>query len=138
ALADLFVNWGSFLPPLLLLISLVGAYALHSEEGIIRNYLLAWIAAWCFGSIIVAPLGYNYANPLVGETELWRMLYISPLPILLAMGIAKCFDLTKHLDTFGIDRNSRRLHTLLSAIFIVAGGSLFIFSDPLLRLVVVS
>jgi len=137
ALAGLFLDWGSFLPPILLLISLVGAYTLHSEEGIVRNYLLAWIAAWCFGSILVAPLGYNYANPLVGETELWRMLYISPLPILLALGIKKCSDLSKRLDLPETQQTSRQLQILLSAIFIASGGGLIIFIDPLLRLVIV-
>ncbi|HKM78037.1 MAG TPA: hypothetical protein VJZ03_03095 [Candidatus Bathyarchaeia archaeon] len=137
ALAGLFLDWGSFLSPLLLLISLVGAYALHSEEGIVRNYLLAWIAAWCLGSILVAPIGYNYASPLVGETELWRMLYISPLPILLALGIEKCFNFTKHLDALETQQTSRQLQIFFSAIFIVSGTGLIIFIDPLFRLVVV-
>jgi len=135
ALTGLLVDWGSFLPPFLLLVSLVGAYTLHSEEGIIKNYLLAWIAAWCLGSILIAPLGYSYSNPVAGETELWRMLYISPLPILLALGIQKCFDLTKIFQMFEVEPDRRFPQIGFSAILIVAAGSLFILSDPVTRLI---
>jgi hypothetical protein len=137
ALTELFSKWSSFFSPLLLLLSLIGAYHLSRCEGVMRRYLLAWIAVWCVGSIMVAPIGYSSVNFSVSESELWRMMYISPLPFLLALGLEKCLDLSKRLDIFGEDKRiSRESWMLVSGVFIVLGGGLFEFSDPFLRLAI--
>ncbi|MGA8904649.1 MAG: hypothetical protein WB661_06540, partial [Candidatus Bathyarchaeia archaeon] len=95
ALANMFTILGPILSPAILVLSLVGAYALSRRRGITANYLIAWIAAWCVGSILVAPSGLNPTNPAVNETGLWRMLYVSPLPFLLALGMEKFFSIIK-------------------------------------------
>ena len=140
ALVELFSNWGPVLSTPILLLSLAGAYALSRRRDIIGNYLIAWIAAWCVGSILVAPSGFNPANVGLSETGLWRMLYISPLPFLLAMGLEKCIS-TARMPVSTVSSQTIRLRVipLLSlAPFIAVGAGLFIIWDPNLRLLLVA
>src|SRR5208282_6150432 len=114
-----------FLSPILLLICVVGAFGL-SGGGIARNYLFAWVVVWCVGSIMVAPMGYNSTNPAIGETLLWRMLYVSPLPILLALGIQRCIDLSRSFEAFiGTGGAGRLLHLPFISLVILCGAGLF-------------
>jgi len=136
----MFVNLGPILSPTILLLSLVGAYALSRRRGIIANYLIAWIAAWCIGSILVAPSGFNPANPGLGETGLWRMLYVSPLPFLLALGMEKCLSITKQPMS---PQNSKSIlfrvvPPLSMAPFVAVGAGLFVIWDPDVRLLLVA
>jgi len=139
ALANTFANLGPVLSPAILLLSLVGAYALSRRRGITANYLIAWIAAWCVGSILVAPSGLNPTNPGLSETGLWRMLYVSPLPFLLALGMEKCLSISKRPMT---PESSKivlfRVLPLLSMTpFVAAGAGLFMIWDPNVRLLIV-
>ena len=99
ALANTFYNLGPALSPSILLLCLVGAYALTRRRDMTANYLIAWTAAWCFGAILVAPSGINPINPGLNETGLWRMLYISPLPFLLALGLDRFVGILKRSDS---------------------------------------
>jgi hypothetical protein len=140
ALTNMFANLGPILSPAILLLSLVGAYALSRRRGITANYLIAWTAAWCVGSILVAPTGLNPTNPALSETGLWRMLYVSPLPFLLALGMEKFFSITKQPIS---PQNSKsilfRVVPLLSmAPFVAAGVGLFVIWNPNVRLLLVA
>ncbi|HKM76089.1 MAG TPA: hypothetical protein VJZ32_06700 [Candidatus Bathyarchaeia archaeon] len=136
-LIQMIYEWGPFLSPILLLICVVGAFGL-SGGGIARNYLFAWVVVWCVGSIMVAPMGYNSTNPTVGETLLWRMLYVSPLPILLALGIQRCIDFSRSFEAFiGTGGAGRLQHIPFITLVILCGAGLFVFSDPLVRLAIV-
>ena len=139
ALTNMFANLGPILSPAILLLSLVGAYALSRRRGITANYVIAWIAVWCVGSILVAPSGLNPTNPALSETGLWRMLYVSPLPFLLALGMEKCLSITKQpIITESSKSILLRVVPLLSiAPFVAAGAGLFMFWDPNVRLVIV-
>jgi hypothetical protein len=134
ALVDLFYNWGSFLSPVLLLLCLVGAYSLSKRRGITTNYLLAWGITWCIGSFMIAPADYNPVNVGISETGLWRMLYVSPLTFLLALGFERVVGAAKNL---GSSDNSRLTLLLSSAPFLAFSAGLFIFSEPLVRLLIV-
>jgi hypothetical protein len=140
ALVNMFANLGPILSPALLLLSLVGAYALSRRRGIAANYLIAWIAAWCVGSILVAPSWLNSTNPGLSETGLWRMLYISPLPFLLALGMEKCISISK--QPMVPERSKSvlsRVVPLLSIVpFVATGAGLFVFWDPNVRLILVA
>ena len=140
ALADLFSNWGPVLSPPILLLCLAGAYALSRRRDIIANYLIAWIAAWCVGSILVAPSGFNPANVGLSETGLWRMLYISPLPFLLALGLQKCISTARgQMGSVSSQTIRFRLVPMLAlAPFIAIGAGLFITWDPNVRLLLVA
>jgi hypothetical protein len=136
----MFANLGPVLSPAILLLSLVGAYALSRRRGITASYLIAWIAAWCVGSILVAPSGLNPTNPALSETGLWRMLYVSPLPFLLALGMEKCLSISKQLTTPESSKSVLyRVVPLLSiAPFVAAGAGLFMIWDPNVRLLMVA
>jgi hypothetical protein len=135
AIAELFINWGPFLPPLLLLLSLVGVYNLSGKRGIVRNYLVGWLVAWCIGSIMIAPSGFSAGNPGMSETGLWRMLYVSPLPILLALGFQKFLDLSKRLQ--GPDEYTSWKAYAIPVVLVGVSAGLFMFDNPLVRLVIV-
>jgi hypothetical protein len=139
ALTNMFATLGATLSPIILLISVVGAYALSRRRGITSNYLIAWIAAWCVGSILVAPSGFNPSNPGLGESGLWRMLYVSPLPFLLALGMEKCLSITKQPITPESSKSFlfRVVPSLSMAPFVAAGAGLFVFWDPNVRLLLV-
>jgi len=139
ALANMFANLGPVLSPTILLLSLVGAYDLSRRRGITANYLTAWIAAWCVGSILVAPSGFFPGNPGLSQTGLWRMIFVSPLPFLLALGMEKCLSISKQPM---ISESSKsvlfRVVPLLStAPLIAAGAGLFMIWDPNIRLLIV-
>ena len=131
AYVQFFFDWGPFLSPLLMLICLVGAYSLAGREGIAKNYMMAWIAVWCVGSILVAPLDYIPGNNAISETQLWRMLYLSPLPILLALGMEK---LLRNCSFPESNVHGGRLIMLIYPMLIVASMGLFFFSNPFARL----
>jgi hypothetical protein len=140
ALTNMFANLGPVLSPAILLLSVVGAYALSRRRGITANYLIAWIAAWCVGSILVAPSGLNPTNPGLSETGLWRMLYVSPLPFLLALGMEKCLNISKQpMPPENSKSVMSRVVTLLSmAPFVATGAGLFVISDSNVRLILVA
>ena len=140
ALANMFYMLGPVLSPVLLLLCVVGAYALSRRRDITANYLIAWTAAWCVGSILVAPSGLNPTNPGLSETGLWRMLYISPLPFLLALGMEKCLSVLKR-PTSGTNSTSimSRIVPVSSMLpFLAVGAALFLFQDANVRLLLVA
>lgn len=139
ALANMFSNEGPILSPTLLLVCLVGAYALSGRRGITANYVIAWIVTWFVGSILVAPSGMNPTNPALSETGLWRMLYISPLPFLLALGMEKCLSVSRRLATLSdsTDILSQTVPVLSMGPFMVVGAALYFIEDPSVRLLLV-
>ena len=143
ALMNLFAILGPVLSPAILLISLLGAYTLARRRDIAANYILAWMAATCVGSILVAPSGFNPASLGSSETGIWRVLYDSPLPFLLGLGLEKCIRISKrpiNVNTLSSSESIlARLMPLLSIIpFAVTGAGLFIFWDSNIRLLLVT
>ena len=140
ALANTFYNLGPVLSPSLLLLCLIGAYALSKRRDITANYLIAWTAAWCIGSILIAPTGINPTNPGLSETGLWRMLYISPLPFFLALGIEKCITLSmRPISTPNPMDNLSQVMSVFSILpSLAVGVALFLFPDANVRLLLVA
>jgi len=139
ALANMFSNEGPILSPILLLLCLVGAYALSRRRGITANYVIAWIVTWFVGSILVAPSGVNPTNPALSETGLWRMLYISPLPFLLALGIEKCLRVSRRSTALNDSRSvlSQIVPVLSMMPFVIVGATLYFIEVPNVRLLLV-
>jgi hypothetical protein len=134
AWAEMWRVWSSFLSPALILISLVGAVALKELQGRTKRYLLSWAFVWCLGSILVAPISYHPTNPAISETQLWRMLYLSPLPILLALGVSKCASLGSRF-TLPVQPNFSRLQPVVLLAAVGASSlPLSVFTTPLIRL----
>jgi hypothetical protein len=131
-----YAQWASFLSPLLLAISLLGAASLMQHKGFLSKYVLAWIVACSIGSILAAPIGYSPTSPELSEPELWRVLYVSPLPILLAFGIEKAWQLVERLQIV----TPNRLHVLYFPSILttaLCSGLLIISSSPIVKLVAV-
>jgi hypothetical protein len=142
ALMNLFANLGPALSPTILLISLLGAYTLSRRRDMTANYILAWMAAACIGSILVAPSGFTPTNPGFSETGIWRVLYDSPLPFLLALGLEKCISISRRSMTLSSLNSSEsilsRVIPLFSMVpFVVTGAGLFMFWDSNVRLLLV-
>jgi hypothetical protein len=126
--------WSSFLSPTLILIMLVGAFALNELRGETKRYLLAWVAVWCVGSILVAAIGYLPADAAISETQLWRILYLSPLPILLALGVSRLVNLTTRFVITGPSIAPRLQPAVFSTAIGVFSLPLFLFEAPIIRL----
>jgi len=137
AFVELFANWSSFISPVLLLLCIIGAYVLSgSTDSIVRRYMIAWIATWCIGTVLIAPSGYNPLNWGISETGIWRMLYVSPLPFLLALGVGKIYDFSKRIEN--VDGRTSDLGAGLTlAALALLSGILVLSSNPIVRLVVV-
>jgi len=140
AMIELFYNWGSFLSPAILLLSLVGAYSLSRRRGLVANYMLAWIVAWCVGTILIAPVGYNPVNVGLSETQLWRTLYVSPLPFLLGLGVGKGVEFSKFLEAgFRSETASARVLQLFTFVpYAALGAGLFVFWDTATRFLIIT
>jgi len=130
---------GPVLSPIILVLCIVGAYALSRRRDFTANYLIAWTIAWCIGSILVAPNGLSPTSPGLSETGLWRMLYISPLPFFLALGMEKCIGISKHpLSTVTAAGVLSQIVPVLSILpSFAAGSALFLFADANIRLLLV-
>jgi hypothetical protein len=139
ALANTFYNLGPALSPSILLLCLVGAFALSRRRDMTANYLIGWTAAWCFGSILVAPAGLNPMNPGLNETGLWRMLYISPLPFLLALGLDRCVSILKRPDspTDPTGVTSQIVSVFPILLILAAGAALLLTFDANMRLLLI-
>jgi hypothetical protein len=140
ALLAALYSWSSFLSPALFAVAIIGVYGLaYHPDGVARRYVLAWIATWCLGSVLVAPIGYDPAHPLTSETQLWRIFYLSPLPILLALGIERCLAWSERLKTLGSESLAIAPSKVALVLLILGVSSigLFISPIPLLRLLAV-
>jgi hypothetical protein len=131
AISSVFTEWGSFLSPLLLVASLVGAVVVIQRNDSLSRYVLAWIVVWSVGSILAAPVGYYPSHPELSETQLWRMLYLSPLPILLAFGIRYIMQLSRRLDPMTSLSRHATTWTFFAVVGVVALLSAFIVAFPL-------
>jgi hypothetical protein len=81
--------WSPFFSPLYLVVSLVGVFSLRSPtiKPWFKRLIFAWLFVSAIGSILVAPIGFNVADPSGSETQLWRLLYITPFSVLAPLGI---------------------------------------------------
>jgi hypothetical protein len=90
ALTRLTQIWTPFFSPLYLTISILGVFSL-SSAGLApwrRRLILAWICVSAIGSILVAPIGFNPADPAGSESQLWRLLFLTPFQLTAPFGIA--------------------------------------------------
>lgn len=81
--------WSPFFSPLYFAVSILGVFCLSSSSlgrwG--KRLIFAWLFVSAVGSIMVAPIGFNVADPSGSETQLWRLLFITPYWLLAPFGI---------------------------------------------------
>lgn len=82
--------WSPFFSPLYIVVSIIGVFSLKSPRigPWCKRLVFAWLFISAIGSMLVAPIGFNVADPSGSETQLWRLLYLTPFPVLAPFGIA--------------------------------------------------
>jgi hypothetical protein len=81
--------WAPFFSPLYLAVSILGAFSVWSMDlsPWRRRLILAWICVSAIGSVLVAPIGFNPAQPNASQTELWRLFFLTPFQLTAPFGI---------------------------------------------------
>jgi len=89
ALTRLTQIWAPFFSPLILAVSILGVFYLTQSELTPwrRRLIFAWLFVSCIGSILIAPVGFNPANPTGSESQLWRLLFLTPLWLTAPVGV---------------------------------------------------
>ena len=89
ALTRLTQIWAPFFSPLYLAVSILGVFSVWSMDLAPwrRRLILAWICVSAIGSLLVAPIGFNPADPTGSESQLWRLLFLTPFPVTAPFGI---------------------------------------------------
>ena len=87
--------WSPFFSPLYLTISILGVFYLYTRNlsPWRRRLILAWICASAVGSILVAPVGFDPSQPTESESQLWRLLFLTPFQLTAPFGIALISEL---------------------------------------------
>jgi len=147
ALTRLTEIWSPFYSPLYLAISILGVLSLNklNLSPWRLRLVLAWILASAIGSVLVAPVGYDPADRAGSETQLWRLLFLTPFQITAPFGIAWLTQLPYHLQKIGSDSGfevkgeARSIHLFwLAAVFVIGVllASVPVSTRPLLVLLV--
>ena len=89
ALTRLTQIWAPFFNPLYLAVGILGVFSVWSMDLAPwrRRLILAWICVSAIGSVLVAPIGFNPAQPTASESQLWRLLFLTPFPVTAPFGI---------------------------------------------------
>jgi hypothetical protein len=89
ALTRLTQIWSPFFSPLILTVSIIGVFYLSRSEltSWRRRLIFAWLFVSCIGSILIAPVGFDPANPTGSESQLWRLLFLTPFWLTAPVGI---------------------------------------------------
>jgi hypothetical protein len=89
ALTRLTQIWAPFFSPLSLAVSILGVFSVLSMDlgPWRRRLILAWICVSAIGSLLVAPISFNPADPAGSESQLWRLLFLTPFQLTAPFGI---------------------------------------------------
>ena len=140
ALTRLTQVWAAFFSPVSIVVSILGVFCLQKANlsQWRRRLILCWLCASAIGSILVAPIGWNPAYPTRGESQLWRMLFLTPFQLTLPFGAALIAGFPKRLGKTSepahveVSRASVR-GALLAVVFMT--GFLLAWTPMQLRLV---
>ena len=122
ALNRLIQVWAAFFSPLYLAISILGVICLTfgSVTPWRRRLILAWVCASAVGSVLVAPIGFNPAQPARGESQLWRLFFLTPFQVTAPFGIAWLSQLPHRFLKIGVKHNVENSWTIPRAIWLAA------------------
>lgn len=108
--------WSPFFSPLYLAVSILGVFCLwaSNQSPWRRSLILGWLCVSALGSILVAPIGFDPARPTEFESQLWRMLFLTPFQLTAPFGIAWLLRLPNLLRS-NEDARETRVRTLLAS-----------------------
>jgi len=81
--------WSQFLSPIYIFLAIFGVVALlRTDVSPWRQRLiLSWIFASMIGSILVAPIGFVPNSPASSDSQLWRMMFLTPFQVTVPFGV---------------------------------------------------
>lgn len=81
--------FGLFFSPISIAVSIIGVFCLMrpSTTPWRRLFILAWLCVSALSSILAAPIGFNPSHPESSETQLWRVLFLTPFQLTAPFGI---------------------------------------------------
>ena len=81
--------WSQFFSPFYILLATFGVVALlRTDVSLWRQRLiLSWIFASLIGSILVAPIGFVPNSPASSDSQLWRMMFLTPFQVTVPFGV---------------------------------------------------
>jgi len=79
--------WSSFLNPIMLILAVLGIFAVTRRSTRLGLIVVAWIVVASLTTLVVAPSGYNAQLPNLGETRIWRATFLTPFQIPIASGL---------------------------------------------------
>lgn len=105
ALTRLTEIWSSFFGPLYLGFSILGVICLGTANlsAWRRRFIWAWICVSALGSLLVAPVGFDPSRPTQTESQLWRLLFLTPFQLTAPIGIAWLTQLPDRLRSNSAD-----------------------------------
>jgi len=82
--------WAAFFSPLSLAVSILGVFYLYGGNATPcrRRLILGWVFVSAIGSILVAPVGYDPSEPTRSESQIWRLLFLTPFQLTVPFGVA--------------------------------------------------
>jgi len=143
ALTRLTHVWAPFYSLLGIAVSILGVFALYMTDSTPsrRRLVLAWVCASAIGSVLVAPIGYNLADPARGETQLWRLLFLTPFWLTAPFGVSTILGFiqgpSRSSSSFPSGMAGARNSGVLCVI-IVTSGVLLAFAPAQPRLVILA
>jgi len=80
--------WAAFFSPISIIVSILGVFYLQTATLAPwrKRLILCWLFASAIGSILVAPISYDPSQPTRSESQLWRMLFLTPFQLTLPLG----------------------------------------------------
>jgi hypothetical protein len=90
--------WSPFFSPLYIAVSILGVLCLRVSNLTPwrRNLILGWLCISALGSILVAPIGFDPAQPTLTESQLWRLFFLTPFYLTAPFGITWLAQLPSH------------------------------------------
>ncbi|HUK27015.1 MAG TPA: hypothetical protein VLV31_01210 [Candidatus Acidoferrales bacterium] len=81
--------WSPFLSPAYILLAIIGVLALMRSDVSPwqRRLILSWIFASMIGSILAAPIGFVPNSPASSNSQLWRILFVTPFQATVPFGV---------------------------------------------------
>ena len=81
--------WSPFFSPIYIFLAILGVFAvLRTDLSSWRRWLiLSWICASMIGSILVAPVGFAPNASASSDSQLWRMLFLTPFQLTAPFGV---------------------------------------------------